>query len=326
MNDIPISLVENECELFYSKYHYKINIQTQDFNLWESDIKKYCESSEYGIISIGYETLYQDKMDLIINLIRKYNDKFKLHSSNISFNKNTLSAYTYFSILHSTSFEYDVDELNVDYSIVRGEPNNILSRHIFLYKSNFFKTNPYIISSRRYNHSRGEIYDKLNIPNPTGIIRFTNTESDEFENMDIYVSTEQLLKEYNQSFISIVLETCVDSNRDMGYYIPMTEKTLIAFNSKTLPIIVGNRRLSNRLNELGFWTANKLFNIDDTSDDVHEHLVDVIHNIDKLKLHNIHEIYNDNFDKIENNHKLVTKLFNIGRSYNSEYSKYKYLY
>ena len=324
--NIPTSLIQEELELFYSSKNYKLDIQHDNLNVWESDIKKYCESSEKGIISIGFETLYQDKMDYIVNLIKKYNKKFKLYSSSITSNENTTSPYTYIALLHGTSFQYDIEELNVEYNIIHGEPTNRLKNHIFLYKSNFFKTNPYILSSRRYNSSRSEIYSRLNISNPKGIVRFSNPESHKQEDLNIYVNTEQLLREYGSSFISIILETCVDFNRNMGYYIPMTEKSLIAFNSKTLPIIVGNRGLSERLNELGFWTANKLFNIEDKSDTVHEDLVNVINNTDKLELHTIHEIYNDNFDKIENNYKLLTKLFNMGRSFNIEYSKYKYLY
>lgn len=324
--NIPISLIHDECRLYYSDKNYKLDIQHPNLDIWESDIKKYCESSEKGIISIGCETLYQDKMDYIVNLIKKYNKKFKLYSSSITSNENTVSPYTHIALLHDTIFQYDINELNIEYNIIHGEPTNRLKNHIFLHKSNVFKTNPYILSSRRYNNSRDEIYSRLNIQNTKGIVRFSNPESNKKENMSVYVNTDQLLREYESSFISIILETCVDPNRDMGYYIPMTEKTLISFNSKTLPIIVGNRRLSETLNELGFWTANELFNIEDKSDTVHEDLVDVITNIDKLELHNIHEIYNDNFNKIENNYKLLTKIFNIGRSLNNEYSKYRYLY
>lgn len=332
MTNIPISLVENECNLFFSENRYTLDITSYDSKRWESDIQKYCLSSENGIISIGWECLYEDKMNHILDCISKYNSKFKLHSSNISEHPNVLSPYTNIALLHSTAFFHDfIIDTNVDYNIL----DNVnlcddiikhgINKHIFLHKPNSIKTNKYIISARRFNNSRRLIFENINIESPTGIIRPPNTDYNNLNDGN-YVNTDELMNEYSKSFISLILETAVDTNRNLGYYIPMTEKTIIGFHTNTFPIVLGNRGLNKRLTELGFWTGNELYNIFDEFNDIEENFSNIVNEFDTQNNRFIQNIYNDNLDKILNNNKIIKTLFNIGRKYNRDYDEFKYLY
>lgn len=325
MNDI----INLECDWFYNKKSHKLQIESLDIDGWDDVIKKICYENEYGIITIGFECLYDEKMFYIIDLIKKYNSKFKFHSSTISEHPITTLPQTNIATLHATQFRNDIDVLKQDYNIfVNGKVTQYpLDKHIFLFKNIYPKTNPYILSTRRWNRMRSNIMNNLNLKNVNGIVRFL-----EFDNPNpkinsknnLYVNTHDLIKEYSISYISFILETCVDTNRSMGYFIPLTEKTLIAFNTKTLPIVFGCRGLNKQLNKLGFWTANSLFKFDDEINDEND-FIEVVHKVNNMSIEMINSLYTDNIEHIENNYNLLNKIFDIGRKNNIEYFDNIYL-
>ena len=317
------SRIENECLLFYIKKH-KLPIETtSDLNEWDTIIKKICLEDDEGIISIGFESLYEDKINFIIDTIKKYNKNFKLHSATITENEFLSHPFTNIALLHATSFIYDNDILKEKYSTNTNNSIYDIDKHIFYYEYPYIKKNKYILSARRYNVTRDKIFKNLNVVQPTGIIRYLNFDNPinmVENNLNLYKNTKTLLEEYGESYLSFICETCVDPNRTMGKYIPMTEKTLLGFYFKTIPIVFGNRGLNDSLLKMGFWTANNLFDFDDTSDNSILDFTKLVSKINDLSLLEIQKIYEDNIDNIESNYNLLIELFNIGRKYNTEYN------
>lgn len=322
LNTNTINLIKSELDLFYSPHNYKLELSNR-VETWEYDIKKYCESSDIGIISIGQECIYEYNINKILNYIKKYNSKFKLHLGTSSYSKDTTHPYTNVALLHSTSFINDVNFLKSDYVI--GEYYSNLAKHIFLYENVSKKTNPYIISSRRYNLSRFKIYNKLNIKNPSGIIRFI-LQSPQMSALDIknngYTKTNFLLNEYDKTYISFILETAVDDNRTLGYFKALTEKSLIGFHTKTLPIILGCKGLNRELLNMGFWTGNELFNIDDNDINAEDRIVELVNKFNNMNINDIKRIYDDNLVNINSNFELLHKLFDLGKEFNKDYTEY----
>ena len=329
MDTTIINIIEKECGWFYNNKSHKLQIESLPFEKWSDVVKKICSNNDMGILSIGFECLYEDKMFHILELIQKYNNNFKFHSSTICSHEFATLPYTNVSTLHATQFKNDIDVLKQDYNIfVNGKVTQYpLDKHIFLFKNIYPKTNPYILSTRRWNRMRSNIMNNLNLKNVNGIVRFL-----EFDNPNpkinsknnLYVNTHDLIKEYSISYISFILETCVDPNRSMGYFIPMTEKTLIAFSTKTLPFVFGCKGLNKKLNEMGFWTANSLFDFDDERDDETK-FIKLVHMINNMSLAEVENLYFNNIEQIEENYNLLNKLFDIGRKNNIEYLDNIYL-
>lgn len=324
--ELPNDIIHTECNLFYNNKTTKLQIESLDKKDWEEEVKKLCSEHETGLLSIGFECLYEDKMFHILELIKKYNPNYKLHSSTISSTDFTTNPYTNIATLHATQFVYDIEILNQDYNIYQEKTilnvknSYDLSKHLFLFKSHNKKTIPYVLSARRWNVMRFQIFTNLKITNPSGIIRFVQNDNPYHDTSTYknYINTSELMVEYDKSYISFVLETCVDNERTMGYFIPLTEKTLIAFHTKTLPIIFGCKGLNKKLNQLGFWTANEFFGFNDETNDIEE-FNNLVRKIDNLSIQEINKIYNDNINNIENNFNLLNEIFNFGRKINKEY-------
>lgn len=308
--------IRKESELYFNKL-FILPIQKDNLTEWGEFIKKVCTENDEGVISIGCECLYEDKMNFIINTIKKYNNNFKLHSSSITPNEFSLHPLTIVSLLHTTSFINDLEVLKKDYMI---HTEYGTTHDIFLYQTNSNQKNiNYILSSRRFNITRESIFKNIKIQNPNGIIRYLNFDNPELNlknNLTDYKNVNDFLSEYEYSYISFITETCVDANRTLGNFIPLTEKTLLGFYFKTLPIVFGCRGLNKLLLDNGFWTANELFNFDDTSDTAVMDFVELLTKIDKLSTFEIKKIYNDNIKNIENNHNLLMEIFNISRKLN----------
>lgn len=316
-------IITTECNLYYNNIS-KLHIERLDKTVWDEEVKKLCSENEHGLLSIGFECLYEEKMFYLIELIKKYNPNYKLHSSNISPHEFTINPYTTIAIQHPTQFRYDIESLKKDYIINKKYINNHknyhnLSTHLFLYENHHKKTIPYILAARRWNITRYNIFNNLNINNPNGIIRFLNIDNPDGKyNYEKYINTFELMEEYSKSYISFILENCVDKNRTLGYFIPCTEKTLIGFHTKTIPIIFGCKGLNKILTDIGFWTANEFFNFDDETADILE-FNKLVLKINNLKIDEIQKIYNDNIENINNNFNLLHKIFKIGRDLNREY-------
>jgi len=315
------SIIEKESDLYFNKL-FILPIQSDNLDEWYDYIKKVCTENNEGMITIGPECLYEDKMNFITNTIQKYNKKFKLHSSSITPNEFSAHPLTIVSLYHSTSFMNDINVLKQYYTI-SNESGSGSIHDIFSYQTNSnLKNINYILSSRRFNTTRASIFKNIKIKNPKGIIRYLNFDdpnTNQKNNLSTYKNVNDLLSEYEYSYISFITETCIDTNRTLGEFIPMTEKTLLGFYFKTLPIIFGCKGLNKLLLDNGFWTANELFNFDDTSDTAVMDFVELVTKIDKLSTLEIKKIYNDNILNIERNYKLLIEIFNISKKYNIEY-------
>jgi hypothetical protein len=101
------------------------------------------------------------------------------------------------------------------------------------------------------------------------------------------------------SYISCILETMVVAED----IIHLSEKSWNPFISKNIPLILGNKYLTQYLKDLGFWLAEDLFDIspqDSVSAIINQYKrnLDIIH---KMSYKDIHSYYVKNQAKIEQN-------------------------
>jgi len=124
-----------------------------------------------------------------------------------------------------------------------------------------------ILSVRKKNPTRDTLFSK-NIKINDGICRYANwphsskeTEND-IERKPFFPKWNDLLSEYNNSIFSFIVETrdnewknqYIDTNHNS-----LTEKTLIAFLTGTMPIILGGGNYIKELTDMGFRVWNNDF-------------------------------------------------------------------
>lgn len=168
-----------------------------------------------------------------------------------------------------------------------------------------------ILSVRKQNEERDILFS--NIKKFDGIFRYISFPS--FigdETNDIIQSTfhfpnwKNLITEYNQSYISFIIESM------NGYvYNQLSEKTLIGFLTKTMPIVYGGKNYVKELKKMGFYVWNDEFNFgkgdeyERGSIERNKNYINTIEYYNNLSIQDIKKLYNQNLDKIENNYNLA---------------------
>lgn len=170
------------------------------------------------------------------------------------------------------------------------------------------KTNKFILSWRKQSPLRDSIANNL-VKNESEIIRYHGITPKELMNSvpdkQTYLSWKELIEEYKSSLISFIIETeywIENPEVICNEVIPFTEKIMIPFLTKSLPIVFAKEDYNEYLNNMGFFTLNKEYGINGTS--VIEYN-QCIQKIQSLSFNDIKKIY-DNYQKeIENNYKLI---------------------
>lgn len=138
-------------------------------------------------------------------------------------------------------------------------------------------------------------------------------------------SWSELQDEYRRSYISVIFETVTNSpKREYLRKSMMTDKTILGFYTKTIPIIYGSRSYLKELKELGFWIANE--DLGFTKDAV-EHTDKIkIQDFDKLLKRvcsmsstEIETFYNKNYKKINKNYEILVNSFSYDINYHDNY-------
>ena len=184
-----------------------------------------------------------------------------------------------------------------------------------LYKSKITKINKGILSVRKETPFRNDLFSIIDKDKFNGIIRYGKWADDRFKEDDYYkklISTFpnfiNLLSEYKSSYVSFVIESQLNDMMN-----PLTEKTLIAFLTRTLPIVLGGKNYVKELKEMGFYVCNDEFGFD--GDEYETLSFDKINSYNKcietynqMSINEIQDIYNSNIDKIEHNYKIVSEI------------------
>lgn len=168
-----------------------------------------------------------------------------------------------------------------------------------------------ILSVRKQNEERDVLFS--NIKEFDGIFRYISfpayigDESDEIiQSTSHFPNWKNLIKEYTQSYISFIIESM------NGYvYNQLSEKTIIGFLTKTMPIVYGGKDYVKELKQMGFYVWNDEFNFgkgdeyERGSIEKNKNYINTIEYYNKLSLEDIEKLYNENLDKIEHNYNLA---------------------
>lgn len=188
-----------------------------------------------------------------------------------------------------------------------------------LYIEKYDKKIKGILSVRRETQFRDYLFSIIDKSKFDGIIRYAKWpdyhESETIEHVksiDKFPNFLDLINEYKSSYISFVVET--DMNGNGGSMNPLTEKTLIPFLTKTMPIVLGGKNYIKELKEMGFYVWNDEFGFE--SGDVLETFdfkkIDLFNKCilkyNSLKINDIDTMYNKNIDKIIHNYNLVSEI------------------
>lgn len=176
-----------------------------------------------------------------------------------------------------------------------------------LNNSSFIKNNSSILSTCRKTPIRDLIISNLET-DKIGIFRYLEDD----DNKKVYngISWSKLVDEYKRSYISFILET----NNSTDDIVPrLTEKTILAFLTKTVPIIFGQRGLISDLESMGFWIANRELGFEgDYLNNFDTNRVksysNIVNNISNMEYHRIIEFYKSNILKIENNYNIIQSI------------------
>lgn len=172
------------------------------------------------------------------------------------------------------------------------------------------KDNKFILSSRKQRKRRDYIFDKISHIKPEGIVRYAKWPEQghedrrwEIRNKYKFPNWIDIIKEYNRSFFSFVIESDASS-----FVNQISEKSFLPFLTKCIPIILPNEtNLVSEIKDMGFYIFNEEFGVNDTSDEITNlnSFANAVIEINKMNINEVENFYNKNIDKIEHNYKLI---------------------
>lgn len=178
------------------------------------------------------------------------------------------------------------------------------------------KTNKGILSCRKKTIRRDKLFSNLKECN-TIITRYAKwkghggaeTENDKFKQFE-FPSHGEIYDEYNSSIFSFVVES--ENGNTFTPTTNLTEKTLMAFLTGTMPIILGSPYYLKELKHMGLTTWNHLFNFDDSLPSLStkkvKSYINCIESIDNLSLEDCQYLWHKNKDIIQKNFDIVYEL------------------
>lgn len=269
--------------------------------------------NESYIFCIREEILHtEDEFESVYKIIRDFNlDAYISQSTTTSYYKST-HPLTNFIIWrgHQTrnSISWNDDENHRFLTPEIFTPNKDVST--------IPKSIKGILSVRKENSMREALF----LRNPMisdGIVRYMKWPTygnKELENKELIDSTPtlyELIDEYNSSYFSFVCETIDDDNQ---LVCNITEKTIIAFLTGTMPIILGSRGIVSDLENMGFriWNSDFGFEHGDNYFNNSKLKIDsymrCINSVNSLSMAQCDEYWNKNIKYIQHNYDLINHL------------------
>jgi hypothetical protein len=281
---------EDDIRLNKSKFIDTFNLLCKDYNKF--------------IISYPTETFRSETIDILQELVsnKKDNEIYISHSSSKVDNN---FAHPLLSLLFWQT-------INMRENISWASPSNIKLFDKKYYSGEYIKNNTAILSVRKSNYTRDYLFSKIKDIEFNGILRYANWPLKESANNQVskFPTFLELVNEYKSSFLSFIIES------EKGTYLNhFTEKTLIAFLTKTIPLFYNNKNYSFELEQLGFYTFNEYFDIspdyekmDSESERKQNDFVNALKVVNTLSIDEIYNnIYLKNIDKINHNYNLAYK-------------------
>ena len=301
--------LEYDLDFFYNQPSLILNLEhiTTDsqFHLIKKTINDILLKHKRFYIITLHETIKSQKLlNNIIDFLELVNNKKDVE---VYLSMTTSTSHKYFlnplcSILHYK------DTFN---KALKETSSRLSDKQFFLNKSNrIHKTNKGILSIKTKNHQRELFYKKYN-NNFDGIFRYENYKDVSFTN---------LMQEVKNSFVYFNFETL--SNTTLNCF---TEKSLLGFLSHTLPILyLNNDTHLKEFENMGFYLFNRDLGYINASSDIETNIntfVKYLETYNELSINDIQNIFDKNYNKIENNYQLAQKiLFNHQFKNNKIYS------
>lgn len=178
----------------------------------------------------------------------------------------------------------------------------------------------YIVSTRKENVIRDYIFLKLaNYSHNRGICRYVmyppyhRETDDDKKRVGNLPSIHELIEEYESSYFSFIIES-EHGDSDRNPTTNLTEKTIIAFLTGTIPIFHGGKNYIKELNEMGFYTWNDEFGFG--NGDVYSNystfrsdlFVKCFEGVYNMKLQDCEKFWDNNREKIQHNYDLITHI------------------
>ena len=258
--------------------------------------------------------------DKLINLL----DENNLTSAKISMSTNNKIKYgthplTNIAMWSMVQMRKNIETTHTD---DRNTVELIFSNKNFnLEKKNIKQNRKYksIFSVRRRNKFRDYIFENINLGN--SICRYAEWDLGSNKDFTNFPTLSELIKEYHDSYISIVCETnnhlprdgCFLSSDDMMKTPQFSEKSLLAFLSGTMPVIFGAPNIVKNFNDIGLYTWNDYFGF--KGDELYEnHKIEsfkqVVNKISNLSTDEVKKLWIENKDKIQSNVNIISDLMN----------------
>lgn len=176
------------------------------------------------------------------------------------------------------------------------------------------RCNKAILSCRGKNDIRSELFNR-NFKLDDSIVRYISwkLEDDVTDIHNNHPSTLELINEYSKSYFSFVVET-YHGDSDINHYTNLTEKTLIAIMSGTMPIVLGGRGFVNSLEKMGIktWNDEFGFGVGDSYTNKSKYkidkFVDCINNVNKLSLDAAKQYWIQNKNHIQKNYDIISSV------------------
>lgn len=181
------------------------------------------------------------------------------------------------------------------------------------------KTERGILSNRKSGYFREIVHDEIN-NSFKGTYRYVNYNLDNKytkEDSDNFPTWPNLLKEYESSLVSFIMETegLFDNFKPKYIINPITEKTPLAFMNFCIPIIFGNPNFLKELEDIGFWVANNDFGFIGGDEKIDNKIridkfINCINKFNSMTYKQLKIYYLDNIDKIQKNYDLASSVIN----------------
>lgn len=253
----------------------------------------------------------QHQLDFLYDKIKKYPDK------NIKIMCSTTSHFHLGIDPLVNIYQWGDTRTRSNISWLCDTEFHTLARNNFL--TNNDKEIKGIISWRKGTIDRRDVYNSEAVQNKfQGIKRYANWHSNpnnekeiDYGKINQFPTLYQLIQEYNKSYVSFVFET--ESSYIMNQF---SEKILMSFLSKTMPIVYGGKGMIQELKNMGLKVWNDEFGFDDTTPYHHnkrsESYINCIKKYNEMSFNDIKKMYDRHRDDIENNFKIVSWFINRG--------------
>lgn len=256
------------------------------------------------IINVNHETINDNNtFKLLIEFLEEYPLAKISCSTSTRFYKG-VNPLVNMNMFHQSKERIDIN------SEVREFP--MISKENYI---NFNKYKKGILSCRKKNPIRDELFSIVDRDKFEGYISYAAWNKPEDNS---FLTTPEIYQLYMDSYVSFVIESDFLHSPIMN---PMTEKTILAFSSKTIPIVLGGRNYLKELEEMGFKTFNKEFGFGDADMLLDNDMLRIkyfnkcIDRYNSMTLDEISEFYNKNIHHIENNFKIIESTLFKNSSY-----------